>query len=68
MARVLCSACNISSDCAYSVSPAGVRRVGYELPEPGYAGARYEAIRGAALAELARTLARRLVAMTEDVP
>src|SRR3569832_2270166 len=31
IARVLCSACSISSDCAYSVSPAGVRRVGYEL-------------------------------------
>ena len=30
MARVLCSACSISSDCSYRVLPAGVRRVGYE--------------------------------------
>jgi hypothetical protein len=28
MARVLCSACSISMDWAYSVSPAGVSRVG----------------------------------------
>ena len=31
MARVLCKACSISSAWSYSVSPAGVRRVGYEL-------------------------------------
>ena len=28
MARVLCKACNISSDWSYKVSPAGVSRVG----------------------------------------
>ena len=31
MARVFCSACSISSAWSYSVLPAGVRRVGYEL-------------------------------------